>query len=174
MEKRLILAAALSLGVLLLWEWLVVPRTSQRLRLTPSPATAVSPPSSTTLSATPAGTALGGTAPAATARSLPPAVSAPAPETTTLANSFIRVRLSNRGGVIESLVLLKHTDDDGKPLEMVRQLPPPAPRPLSLEFPSDPAATSLAASALYNIEIVSPRAVRDRKSTRLNSSHVSN
>jgi YidC/Oxa1 family membrane protein insertase len=57
---------------------------------------------------------------------------------------------------------LKHTDDEGKPLEMIRQLPPPAPRPLSLEFPSDPAATSLAASALYNIEIVSSRAVRMR------------
>jgi len=157
MEKRLILAAALSLGVLLLWEWLVVPRTAQRPRLTPSPATAVSPLTSTALSATPAATA-----PAATARALPPAVSALAPETTTLANSFMRVRLSNRGGVIESLVLLKHTDDEGKPLEIVRQLPPPAPRPLSLEFPSDPAATSLAASALYNMEIVSPRAVRMR------------
>jgi len=157
MEKRLILAAALSLGVLLLWEWLVVPRTSQRPRLTPSPATAVSPLSSTAASATPAATA-----PAAPARPLPAAVSASTQETTTLANPVIRVRLSNRGGVIESLVLLKHTDDEGKPLEMVRQLPPPAPRPLSLEFPSDPAATSLSATALYNMEIVSPRAVRMR------------
>jgi len=70
--------------------------------------------------------------------------------------------LSNRGAVLESLVLLKHTDDEGKPLELVRQVAPPAPRPLSLEFPTDPALTTRAASALYNLEIVSPRAVRLR------------
>ncbi|HTD52672.1 MAG TPA: membrane protein insertase YidC, partial [Thermoanaerobaculia bacterium] len=132
----------------------MVPRTPQRPRSTPEPATVLSP---TAASATP-----GATASAAPAQPLPAAVSARAEETTTLANSVLRVRLSNKGAVIQSVVLLKHTDDEGKPLELVRQIPPPAPRPLSLEFPSDPAATSLAASALYNIEIVSPRAVRMR------------
>jgi YidC/Oxa1 family membrane protein insertase len=160
MEKRLILAAALSLGVLLLWEWLVVPRTPQRPRLAPTPLAPLA--SSAPLAATSVPVTPGVAAPPAPARPLPPAVSARAEETTTLGNSVLRVRLSNRGAVLQSLVLLKHTDDDGKPLELVRQVAPPAPRPLQLEFPSDPAATTLAATALYNIEIVSPRAVRMR------------
>src|SRR5215472_5925415 len=156
MEKRLILAAALSLGVLLLWEWLVVPRTSPRPRLAVTPSTVVAPNAP---AATP------GTTPAAQpapARPLPPAVAAQEAQTTTLSNSVLRARLSNRGAVLESLVLLKHTDDEGKPLELVRQVALPAPRPLSLEFPTDPAATTRAASALYNLEIVSSRAVRLR------------
>src|SRR6266705_1479855 len=135
MEKRLILAAALSLGVLLLWEWLVVPRTPQRPRLAPTPLAPLAssaPLASTSVPVTP-----GVAAPPAPARPLPPAVSARAEETTTLGNSVLRVRLSNRGAVLQSLVLLKHTDDDGKPLELVRQVAPPAPRPLQLEFPSD-------------------------------------
>jgi YidC/Oxa1 family membrane protein insertase len=157
MEKRLILAAALSLGVLLLWEWLVPkPAVRPAEKARPTPAAAASPALSPV-----AGEIHAETEKIATA-TLPSPVSATAEQTTTLENSVVRVKISNRGGVINSLVLLRHTDDEGRPLEMVRQLPPPAPRPLALGFPGKPELETRAASALYAVEASGPRGVQMR------------
>ena len=68
--------------------------------------------------------------------------------------------LSNRGAVMASLLLLQHTDEKKKPLELIRSLPPPAPKPLSLEFENDADLTRRAAEALFAVERVSAREVR--------------
>ncbi len=158
MEKRLLLAAALSLGVLILWEWLVPkpPRPVAPARPVPTASAEIAPLPS------PAAPGAAAAAAAASVAPLPPPVSGTTPESITLENSWIRVRVSNRAAVIESFVLLHHTDDEGHPLELVRQLPAPAQKPLALAFPSDPAATQRLAGALFAVERLGPRGVRLR------------
>ena len=153
MEKRLIVAAALSLGILILWEWLVVPRSS------PPPRQAVARNPVAPPTAVPA---VGTPAVSRGAETLPAPVAAAAEETQVLDNGLVRVRVSNRGGVITSFLLLRHTDDGGKPLELVRQVPPPLPRPLALEFPIDREATSRVAAGLFLLEKTGERSVRMR------------
>src|SRR5215831_5776946 len=152
MEKRLLLAAALSLGVLILWEW-VVPKPPRAPARRP---VATAPPVAASAAPTPAG------AVSANAPSLPPPVSAAAAESITLENSVVRVRISNRGATIESFVLLRHTDEDHNPLELVRQLPAPAEKPLAIAFPSDSAASARLSGALFEVERPGPRSIRLR------------
>jgi len=159
MEKRLLLAAALSLGVLLLWEWVVPkpPRPAPGARETPA-----------ALATTP-GAAIAAGAAAADSSSPPPAPPAPvapesasAPESVTLANDVFKATFSNRGAVLESFVLTRYTDEQKHPLELVRALPPEQPRPLALDFGKDAEATKRVANALFVIERESDRRVRFR------------
>src|SRR5262249_36819819 len=62
-------------------------------------------------------------------------IAATSEQTITLENPVVRATFSNRGGVMTSLILKRYTDDQGRPLELVRQVAPPAPRPFSLRFP---------------------------------------
>ena len=147
MQKRLILAAALSLGVLLLWESLL-PKPPRR-NVSPLGATPVATPAAASEAASEAAPEQPSTPVAAAAETL-----------TSLNNGVLRATFSNRGAVLTSLVLLHHTNDQKEPLELVRQLPPPAPRPFSLNFPSKPDWTQRSASALFAVERTSDRAVR--------------
>src|SRR5712691_9645703 len=142
MEKRLLLAAVLSLAVLGLWELLVPKPPKPSAQKLPA---AVSP-------LPPAATASGPASPAAPAPAprqerLPAPVAAREETPATLANDLLRATFSNRGAVLTSLLLLRHTDDQKKPLELVRQLPAPAQRPLALDFPEKPELTARVASA---------------------------
>lgn len=141
-EKRLLIAAALSIGILLLWT---------KLFPTPEPP----PPARPTAAAT--------AAPAhTTGQAAPPAASpeaagiqpAAASEETlaSLENGSLRAVFSNRGGVLTSLVLLKYRDAEGRPLELVRTLPPDAPRPFSLDFGPATDATAAVSRALFVVE----------------------
>src|SRR5262245_44550609 len=120
MEKRLLLAAALSLAVLAAWEFLI-PKP-------PKPAPRPAPPAAVTASSTAAPAdaasnplpAATGSAPAAAPGSLPAPVSAKAEEKTVIENPVVRATFSSKGAVISSLVLLHHTDDKKQPLEIVR------------------------------------------------------
>ncbi|MGE5276780.1 MAG: membrane protein insertase YidC [Acidobacteriota bacterium] len=153
MEKRLLLAAGLSLAVLLLWE-LVVPKPK------PVPASAA-PARSPRAAVSPVATA----APPAPAPGAATAPVAAAEETATvLENGLLRLTLSNRGAVISSVVLPRYQDEQRRPLELVRQLPPPAPRPLALDFPGHPEVAARASGALYAVEKLSDRAARLRYS----------
>src|SRR5688572_11629394 len=105
MEKRLLLAALLSLGVLFLWEWFG-PRPPRRPPVpTPAPVAAAAP--------TPT---LPATAPAPAAERL----AATTEGLVSLANGVSRATFSNRGAIMTSFVLLRHTDEEGRPLELVR------------------------------------------------------
>jgi YidC/Oxa1 family membrane protein insertase len=157
MEKRLLLAAALSLGVLLLWEW-VVPKP-------PKPAPATARDSASAL-ATPVPASTPAPGPAAEASPPPPAApeSAAAQTAESLSNPVFRATFSNRGAVVESFVLTRHFDEQRRPLELVRALPPELPRPLALDFGKDAELTRRVANALFVVERESDRVVRFRYS----------
>ena len=128
MEKRMFIAAALSLGALFLWEAFFVPKPPARKPPVASPVEATAP-------ASPAAT---DTAAVATpARPAAPAapIAGTAEQSVVVENPVLRATFSNRGAVMTSLVLKRYTDDQGRPLEVVRQVPSPAPRPFSLRFP---------------------------------------
>lgn len=154
MERRLLLAAALSLGVLLLWEW-VGPKPPKR-----SPAPLPTPAAA----ATPSGSSDAATAPGplAAPAALPPPASADMETTTTLSNGVFRATFSNRGAALTSFVLTGHFDEQKRPLELVRTLPPSFPRPLSLDFRGDAATTKKVAQALFVVEKESDSVLRFR------------
>jgi YidC/Oxa1 family membrane protein insertase len=83
---------------------------------------------------------------------------------TTLENSVARATFSNRGAVLTSYVLLKHSDDKRRPLELVRSLPDPSKKPLALLFEGNADLTRAAATALYEVEESAGRVVRFRYS----------
>ncbi len=158
MEKRLLVAAGLSLLVLLTWEW-IVPKPPKRVApLVETPAAAGAP--------TPAA---GGETPGTTgataapvAAALPAAASAEAETLTTVSNGVFKATFSNRGAVLSSFVLTGHFDEQKQPLELLRKLPPEFPRPLGLDFGSDAATTKRIAQALFVVERESDRVVRWR------------
>ena len=165
MEKRLLLAAALSLAILMLWEW-IVPKPPKPL------ASPIPTPSATTASTDPGrasapASASGATAASASASMTPePAAAAPEsatePATVTLANDVFRATFTNKGAVLDSFVLAKYNDEQKHPLELVRSLPPELPRPLALDFGKDVETTRRVANALFVVERESDRKVRFR------------
>jgi YidC/Oxa1 family membrane protein insertase len=158
MEKRLLVAAGLSLLVLLTWEW-IGPKPPKRvapLAETPAAAAAATPAAG---GATPmAASATAAPVPAA----LPAAASAEAETLTTVSNGVFKATFSNRGAVLSSFVLTGHFDEQKQPLELLRRLPPELPRPLGLDFGADAATTKKVAQALFVVERESDRVVRWR------------
>jgi YidC/Oxa1 family membrane protein insertase len=61
-----------------------------------------------------------------------------------------------------SYLLLKHTDEQKRPLELVRQVAPPARRPLALDFTGKPDLTAKISQALFVLEKSSPSSIRFR------------
>jgi YidC/Oxa1 family membrane protein insertase len=151
MEKRLLVAAFLSLGVLLLWEWFG-PKAPKRAvaPVVPTPNAAALLPSPTAAAPTPA-------------ESAPAERIAGAQEgLTTVENAVERATFSNRGAVLTSFVLRKHMDDQRRPLELVRAVPDNAMRPLGVVFDGNAELTRAAANALYAVESRTERTVRFR------------
>ena len=148
-ERRLLLAAALSLGVLVLWSKLIPE---------PKPPAAPRP--------TPAATARATETAAATVPAKIPAAVSPVAASeevlTAVENGSLRAVFSNRGGVLTSLVLLKYKDAEGRPLELVRALPAEAPRPLSVDFMAQPELTQTVSKALFVAEKPSAGVIRLR------------
>ncbi len=141
MEKRLLIAALLSLGVLLLWEW-AGPRPPRRaLAPAPTPAKPAAVPTAATVAVPPAAPVPGGEKIAAAQEGL-----------TTIENGIARATFSNRGAVLTSFVLTRHNDDQKRPLELVRAIPDPAAKPLAVLFPGHADLTKLSSSALYVVK----------------------
>ena len=159
MEKRLLLAAALSLAVLALWEF-VSPKPQKPPAGRAAPATAAASVASPGVpTALPANAELTASA-AAKAEPMPAPVAGRAEERPTLENDVVRAVFSNQGAVLTSLLLLRHTDDQKKPLELIRQMPLPAQKPLAITFPGNSALTSRVGAALFAVERQSDRALR--------------
>jgi YidC/Oxa1 family membrane protein insertase len=154
-EKRLLVAAVLSLGILLAWEWLA-PKPARR------PAAA---PPTTAAAATPAPSS-GSAPPSAKPASQAPAPAAPesaAEEISTeIENDVFKATFTNRGAVVKSFVLKHHLDEQRKPLDLVRAMPPGSLRPLALHFGKDAEATKAVSAALFVVEKESGRLVRFR------------
>ena len=167
MEKRLFLAAGLSLGILLLWEGVIAKRIAPPPRPAPPAAVTARAGAGSTTSPAPGSSPVAGAPDAAApsgavaAASVPPVAGA-AEETVSLENGLVRATFSNRGGVLISYLLLRHTDEQKQPLELVKQLPPAVPRPFALDFPGHPELTAKAAQALFAVERPDPRSVQFR------------
>jgi YidC/Oxa1 family membrane protein insertase len=159
MEKRLLVAAGLSLLVLLAWEW-IVPKPAKPPRaasagVTPAAGASPSPgPSDASVAASTAA------APAPVAR--PEPVAAAAEETVRIGNELFTATFSNRGGVLTSFTLARYSDEQRKPLDLVRALPPELPRPLGLDFGTDTALTKTVSNALFVVEKSSEKRLRLR------------
>jgi YidC/Oxa1 family membrane protein insertase len=149
-EKRLLAAAALSLVVLLAWEWLG-PKPPRRpvAPAAPTPAALAAP---TGVSPAPGTSVSEAAAAAPAAATLPAPASAESESLTTISNDVVRATFSNRGAVLTSFVLTGHFDEQKKPLELVRTLPPELPRNLSLDFGADAATTKKLSQALFVVE----------------------
>ena len=144
MERRVLLAIALSFGVLFLYQVLVVPPPTE----TPGNAT----------TAKPAAAVGGNTSPPTLLPPPPPALPvAPAlvGESTerevVVETARVRAVFSNRGARLRHWVLKDYRDDQGKPVDLVPEvIPPDMPLPFSLRV-EDPAATSRLNDALYQV-----------------------
>ena len=161
MQKRLLLAAALSLAVLALWEVLVPKprRPASNAVAAPGAALVASPGVPAAAPTTSAALPVASTA-TPQKENLPPPLAGSAEEAATVENDVMRLTFSNRGAVVQSLLMLRHTDDEKKPLDLVRQLPPPAEKPLSIDFPGNPELTRRVGQALFAVDRVSNRALR--------------
>ena len=161
MEKRLLIAAGLSLAVLLAWEWLV-PKPPKPPVAAPTPSEATASTTSTTPSADTAAAPGAGEAIDKGPATLPEPAAATAEESVRIGNDLFTATFSNRGGVLTSFTLARYTDEEKKPLDLVRSLPPELPRPLSLDFGKDAALTKTVSNALFVVDRISDRAVKLR------------
>jgi YidC/Oxa1 family membrane protein insertase len=153
MEKRLLLAAAISLAILVAWEWIAPKPPRRNAPAGPPPAVSPQPAAATPVPA------VVESKPAEKAPPQAPA-SAETETKTTVSNGVFRATFSNRGAVLTSFILTGHFDEQGKPLELLRDLPPALPRPLSLDFAQDEEATRRVAGALFVVEEESKDHVR--------------
>lgn len=142
-NRRLILAAVLSMGILLVWQYLFPPPEPAPRPVAPvAEATSTSPGAAAGMArgseppAAPAGAAVAPAAAAEPASSAEPAPEAPtleplaaeAEKTLVLENADVRAEFTNRGGQLVSLVDKSKLDEAGAPLEMVqRRSTPPWP-----------------------------------------------
>ncbi|HVE65216.1 MAG TPA: membrane protein insertase YidC, partial [Thermoanaerobaculia bacterium] len=152
-SKRLLLAAVLSLGVLFLWERFG-PRPPSRPPAPPvtQPTAAPAPTAGAALAAPPG-------EPAATGAEK---IAGVEERLTTIENSVARATFSNRGAVLTSFVLRRHTDEARRPLELIHSTAEPSSKPLAVLFPGNADLTKVSATALYAVEKASDSSVRFR------------
>ncbi|HET9795607.1 MAG TPA: membrane protein insertase YidC [Thermoanaerobaculia bacterium] len=147
MEKRLLIAAALSIAVLLLWDAITPKPAKNPAAQTPAAAPAAAP------TTTPIATA----PPSAPSPAPPPPPTAPAPVAAAARASVVidrplyRAVIDNRGAVVSSFLLKKYDDDQGHRLEMVHRGDSPD-LPLELDFGADAASTQAANTGLYVVD----------------------
>ena len=116
-NRRLLIAALLSVGVLFLWQVLFPPPEPPQ-RPAEAPASAAAPvaaPTTPAVATAPAAPGEGASAPA-----LAP-VADTAERRVVLENTHLRAEFSNRGAALVSLTLLEKTGEDGRPLELVQR-----------------------------------------------------
>jgi YidC/Oxa1 family membrane protein insertase len=150
MEKRLLLAAALSIAVLLAWDAISPKPPKPAPAASAPPVAAVVPPPATAAASPSAPDAAGTAAPAPPPVAVVP-VAAASQTTVTIERPLYRAVLDNRGGLLTSFVLKRYDDDSRHPLDMVHRGEAPE-RPLALDFGADAEATRAANESLYEVE----------------------
>ena len=162
MEKRLLLAAGLSLAVLLAWEWLAPKPPKAPVAVPPTPVSTSGP----AMPAAAAGSAASPQTPPAAAMSAAAALPA-ARERVRRDHGDDRQRALHRH-VLQPrgrADLLRPGEVPGReepPARSRARLPPELPRPLSLDFGRDAAATKAVSNALFVVEKESDRVLRMR------------
>jgi len=146
-EKRLFLALILSTGVLLVTPYFF---RYMGLEQQPAPQPAIPTESYQETPAEP-GTLYPPPLALGTTEEVPVEDISGSDRSFSLSNRDLEIRVSTRGGVLESIRLLQYLDELGEPLELIDQnAPPEVPRPMALEF-SDPVLQRELASALYKV-----------------------
>ena len=154
MDKKLLLAIALSVGIMLLWQTVLFPPPES-----PGPAKPVTAPSQAEKAPEAASPAADTPAPAPAEPAPAPAVPVPTEpveaeqaEERSIETDLYRIRLSNRGAVILGWQLKRYVDDEGHPLELVS---PGSEKvglyPLGIDF-ADARITDQVARALFRME----------------------
>ncbi len=154
MDKKLLLAIALSVGIMLLWQTVLFPPPES-----PGPAKPVTAPSQAEKAPEAASPAAETPAPAPAEPAPAPAVPVPTEpveaeqaEERSIETDLYRIRLSNRGAVILGWQLKRYVDDEGHPLELVS---PGSEKvglyPLGIDF-ADARITDQVARALFRME----------------------
>ncbi len=164
MDRKLLLALVLSIGIMVLWNTVLFP---------PPKPPATPPPATTQETAAPEAAAPGETAPvpAPPEPVAPPAepvvtepVEADQAEEKTIETDVYKIRLTNRGAAILGWQLRNYVDDDGGPLELVGPGSAKTGRyPLGIVFP-DARTTDQVARALFRMETTT---VPDGRGTRV-------
>ena len=133
MEKRFLLALVLSAAIFIAWS-ILVPQPAQA----PRPVQQVPTPSAqaTAAAGTTAATPVPTPQPQPQAVKVTEAIGAEHPETVELVSDDLHLRLTSQGAAIASLVLSKYTDDEGRPLDLVKTVDLPQ-RALPLQMVSD-------------------------------------
>ncbi len=158
-NKRYLIALALSMGVILLWTYFVIPPPKPPSTATaPLPQQAAPPTAGSDSANPPAVPAPGPAAPTGTMAPASPEVEAPAEEAPaatekTVETDLCRIRVQNLGGRIVSWQLKRYFDDAGRPLELVNLASTKLHRfPLDLEF-ADADANRRMQEALFVVEV---------------------
>jgi len=147
MEKRVLLAFAVSAVIFMVWSTLVAP-PPRPVVSEATPGEAAGPES---LQAGPAAAAVEVAEPEPEPEAPPvlEAVAAEMEEVVTVDNGLVKIELTNRGGAIRSVVLKGYTGDGGEPLELVQAIEhPQRTLPLQLESSDGPE------DRLYTVEAV--------------------
>lgn len=142
-NRRLFLAALLSLAVLVIWQWLFPPpEPAERTEplgvestagTVESTAASAPPPAATESAAAGAPGVEGSTAENGAAQE-PPIVAA-VEQTVRLETERFAAELTNRGGQLRSFVLKDQRRSDGELVDLVRHRPPEAPLPFAFVTP---------------------------------------
>ncbi|MEE2775765.1 MAG: membrane protein insertase YidC [Acidobacteriota bacterium] len=152
-QKRLLLAAALSIGVLLIWGVLFPPPPSTRQAPVAVDGTSPSQLPDRSVVSPPPAPPSGARSAETTGPEANPVVEevrASREETVVVESTTATLLFTNRGAQLLSFRLRDTLDRDGEPLEMVRVRDPEGPFPFAL---ADPAGGSLALnSSLFEIE----------------------
>jgi YidC/Oxa1 family membrane protein insertase len=134
MEKRVLLAVALSFMVLYGYQLMFPPPPPPTVETVPTPAdpqkTASGSPSQT-LAGTPA------------LEASQPTLASSSEQETVVDGPLVHAVFSNRGGVLKSWRLKNYRDDKGEPLELIPSITNDAVRPFTLDSPDAAAAASL-------------------------------
>jgi YidC/Oxa1 family membrane protein insertase len=163
MEKRLLIAIALSVGLMLLWNTVLFPPPRPTVTAKPgvtapepgkdaqtTPARPMTPVAAEEAGPVPAAPGTEPTAPAAVPAER---VEAAEPEEKTIETSLYRIRIANRGAAIVSWQLKKYSDDEGQPLDLISPGAAKVKRfPLGLEF-ADSKLDEEISRALFRMEI---------------------
>jgi YidC/Oxa1 family membrane protein insertase len=148
-EKRVLIAAFLSLVILIGWEILFPARPTPPVRRPMAASTSV--PAASSPSALPR------SVPAAATAAPPPPVPAPpisggADRIVSVEEPFFRASFHTRGAMLSSFVLTRYEDDQGKPLELVHTVPPGVIRPFGVDFGPAGDLTHRLSEAIYAVD----------------------
>ena len=157
-NKRYLIALALSMGVILLWTYFVIPPPKPPAPSAGQPSQQAAPaPAATGTANPPTAQEEPVTEPEASAAAAPE-IEAGIEEATAAAEKTVetdlyRIRIQNRGGRIVSWQLKRYFDDEGRPLEVINAASAKLHRfPLDLEF-ADADANRRLQEALFVVEI---------------------